>query len=89
MNTNTNTNTNTNKAGRKLPAINEITDRSFTIIDLIAVNNNVKAPRIRGFIKRNVSVGNYVVIGTQKSGKRGKPAIVYSYNTTKVSSATN
>lgn len=84
MSTNTGNNT-----GRKLPAINEITDRNFTIVDLIAVNNNVKAPRIRGFIKRNVSVGNYVVIGTQKSGKRGKPATVYGYNAAKTSSAVN
>lgn len=70
---------NTNKTGRKPTQLNEITDRSFTVVDLIKVNTNVKAPTVRMHVKRNVEQGRYVVTGTLKNGKRGKPSITYTY----------
>jgi hypothetical protein len=69
-----------NKTGRKATVVNEITDRNFTIVDLVNINANVKAPTLRMHIKRNVANGRYTVAGTQKTGKRGKPNTVYSYN---------
>ncbi len=71
-----------NKTGRKATAVNEITDRNFTIVDLININTTVKAPTLRMHVKRSVANGRYTVAGTQKTGKRGKPSIVYTYNTT-------
>jgi hypothetical protein len=73
---------NKNKMGRKATAVNEITDRNFTIVDLININTNVKAPTLRMHVKRSVANGRYTVAGSQKTGKRGKPSIVYTYNTT-------
>jgi hypothetical protein len=73
---------NKNKTGRKATAVNEITDRNFTIVDLININAAVKAPTLRMHVKRSVTAGRYTVAGTQKTGKRGKPSIVYSYNST-------
>jgi hypothetical protein len=73
---------NKNKTGRKATAVNEITDRNFTIVDLININTNVKAPTLRMHVKRSVANGRYTVAGSQKTGKRGKPSIVYTYNTT-------
>lgn len=73
---------NKNKTGRKATAVNEITDRNFTIVDLININTTVKAPTLRMHVKRSVANGRYTVAGTQKTGKRGKPSIVYTYNTT-------
>ena len=32
--------------------------------------------------QRSVANGRYTVAGSQKTGKRGKPSIVYTYNTT-------
>ena len=77
-----------NKTGRKATAVNEITDRNFTIVDLININTNVKAPTLRMHVKRNVANGRYTVVGTQKTGKRGKPSIVYTYNSTTTNSQT-
>ena len=71
---------NKNKTGRKATAVNEITDRNFTIVDLVNINTSVKAPTLRMHVKRSVLAGRYTVTGTQKTGKRGKPSIVYSYN---------
>jgi hypothetical protein len=73
---------NKNKTGRKATAVNEITDRNFTIVDLININASVKAPTLRMHVKRSVANGRYTVAGSQKTGKRGKPSIVYTYNTT-------
>ena len=73
---------NKNKTGRKATAVNENTDRNFTIVDLININTNVKAPTLRMHVKRSVANGRYTVAGSQKTGKRGKPSIVYTYNTT-------
>jgi hypothetical protein len=70
----------TNKTGRKATTVNEITDRNFTIVDLININTTVKAPTIRMHVKRNVANGRYTVTGNQKTGKRGKPSTVYTYN---------
>lgn len=70
---------NTNKTGRKPTQLNEITDRAFTVVDLVNLNSNVKAPTVRMHIKRNVEQGRYVVAGTFKTGKRGKPSITYTY----------
>jgi hypothetical protein len=78
---------NKNKTGRKAPAVNEITDRNFTIVDLININTNVKAPTLRMHVKRSVANGRYTVAGSQKTGKRGKPSIVYTYNTTTTTTA--
>ena len=69
---------NKNKSGRKATQVNEITDRNFTIVDLININTTVKVPTLRMHVKRNVKVGRYVPSGTIKSGKRGKPSIVYT-----------
>lgn len=69
---------NKNKSGRKATQVNEITDRNFTIVDLIQINAAVKVPTLRMHVKRNVKVGRYVPSGTVKSGKRGKPSIVYT-----------
>lgn len=73
---------NKNKTGRKATPVNEITDRNFTIVDLININTTVKAPTLRMHVKRSVANGRYTVAGNQKTGKRGKPSIVYTYNTT-------
>jgi hypothetical protein len=78
---------NKNKTGRKATAVNEITDRNFTIVDLININTNVKAPTLRMHVKRSVANGRYTVAGSQKTGKRGKPSIVYTYNTTTTTTA--
>ena len=78
---------NKNKTGRKATAENEITDRNFTIVDLININTTVKAPTLRMHVKRSVANGRYTVAGTQKTGKRGKPSIVYTYNTTTTTTA--
>ena len=69
---------NKNKSGRKATQVNEITDRNFTIVDLIKINVDVKVPTLRMHVKRNVKTGRYVPSGTVKSGKRGKPSIVYT-----------
>jgi len=79
---------NKNKTGRKATAVNEITDRNFTIVDLININANVKAPTIRMHVKRNVTAGRYKISGSQKTGKRGKPSIVYTYDVTPAVAAT-
>jgi hypothetical protein len=71
-----------NKTGRKATSVNEITDRNFTIVDLVNINSTVKTPTIRMHIKRSVSTGRYKISGSQKTGKRGKPSIVYTYNST-------
>lgn len=77
-----------NKTGRKATQVNEITDRNFTIVDLVNINTNVKTPTLRIHIKRSVANGRYTVAGTQKTGKRGKPSIVYTYNSTTTNSQT-
>ena len=79
---------NKNKTGRKATPVNEITDRNFTIVDLININTAVKAPTLRMHVKRSVANGRYSVAGTQKTGKRGKPSIVYSYNSTTTNTQT-
>jgi hypothetical protein len=79
---------NKNKTGRKATPVNEITDRNFTIVDLININTAVKAPTLRMHVKRSVANGRYTVAGTQKTGKRGKPSIVYTYNSTVTSTQT-
>ena len=71
---------NKNKTGRKATPVNEITDRNFTIVDLVNINSNVKAPTIRMHVKRSVNLGRYKISGLQKTGKRGKPSIVYTYD---------
>ena len=73
---------NKNKTGRKATAVNEITDRNFTIVDLVNINSTVKAPTIRMHVKRSVSAGRYKISGSQKTGKRGKPSLVYTYDAT-------
>ena len=65
------------KLGRKPTAINEITGKDFTIADLEGINANVKAPTVRAFVARKVTAGEYSIVGTQKSGGRGKPANIY------------
>jgi hypothetical protein len=70
---------NTNKTGRKPTQLNEITDRAFTVVDLINLNTNVKALTVRMYVKRNVEQGRYVITGTFKSGKRGKPSTTYTF----------
>ena len=73
---------NKNKTGRKATVVNEITDRNFTIVDLVNINSTVKAPTIRMYVKRSVSAGRYKISGSQKTGKRGKPSLVYTYDAT-------
>jgi len=73
---------NKNKTGRKATVVNEITDRNFTIVDLVNINSTVKAPTIRMHVKRSVSAGRYKISGSQKTGKRGKPSLVYTYDVT-------
>lgn len=77
-----------NKTGRKATAVNEITDRNFTIVDLGNINTNVKTPTLRMHVKRSVASGRYSVTGNQKTGKCGKPSIVYTYNSATVTAAT-
>lgn len=77
-----------NKTGRKATQVNEITDRTFTIVDLGNVNTNVKTPTLRMHIKRSVANGRYSVAGKVKTGKRGKPSIVYTYNAVTTNSQT-
>jgi len=77
-----------NKTGRKATPVNEITDRNFTIVDLGNINTNVKTPTLRMHIKRSVATGRYTVAGSQKTGKRGKPSLVYSYNSSTTNSQT-
>ena len=77
-----------NKTGRKATQVNEITDRNFTIVDLVNINTNVKTPTLRMHIKRSIANGRYTVAGSQKTGKRGKPSIVYTYNSTTTNSQT-
>lgn len=77
-----------NKTGRKATSVNEITDRNFTIVDLVNINSTVKTPTIRMHIKRSVTAGRYKISGSQKTGKRGKPSIVYTYNSTPTAIAT-
>ena len=72
-------NTNT---GRKATQLNEINDRDFTVVDLININTNIKAPTVRMHVKRNVAAGRYVATGTLTSGKRGKPSITYKVHVT-------
>ncbi len=79
---------NKNKTGRKATQVNEITDRNFTIVDLININTNVKAPTIRMHVKRSVAAGRYKISGSQKTGKRGKPSIVYTYDANVTSTVT-
>ena len=66
------------KLGRKPTDVTEITNKNFTIVDLQAVNQTVKAPTLRAFVARKVETGAYTVVGTQKNGGRGKPANIYS-----------
>jgi hypothetical protein len=73
---------NTSKTGRKAITVVEITDRNFTIVDLSNLNSTVKTPTLRMHVKRNLANGRYTVAGSQKTGKRGKPSTVYTYNTT-------
>ena len=77
-----------NKTGRKATSVNEITDRNFTIVDLVNINSTVKTPTIRMHIKRSVTAGRYKISGSQKTGKRGKPSIVQTYNSTPTVTAT-
>ena len=72
---------NKNKPGRKATTVNEIADHNFTIVDLININLNVKVPTIRTHVTRNVNAGRYKITGSQKTGNRGKPSIVYTFNT--------
>jgi hypothetical protein len=65
------------KLGRKPTAVNEITGKDFIIADLEAANTAVKAPTLRAFVARKVDAGEYTIVGTQKSGGRGKPANIY------------
>lgn len=65
------------KLGRKATAVTEITNKDFTIETLVAANPNVKPPTIRAFVARNVASGRYTVVGSHKSGGRGKPANIY------------
>lgn len=68
---------NANK-GRKSIQYKEIIDRDFTIADLLQLNVDVKSPSIRSYVKKNLNDGRYVIVGSYKSGNRGKPAIKYS-----------
>jgi hypothetical protein len=68
---------NTNK-GRKSIQYKEIIDREFTIADLLQLNVDVKAPSIRSYVKKNIQIGRYVIVGSYKTGKRGKPSFKYS-----------
>ena len=72
---------NKNKRSRKATTVNEIADHNFTIVDLININLNVKVPTIRTHVTRNVNAGRYKITGSQKTGNRGKPSIVYTFNT--------
>jgi|TARA_R110000868_G_scaffold7148_2_gene39260 hypothetical protein len=65
------------KLGRKPTVVSEITGKDFIIADLEKANANVKSPTIRAFVARNVASGRYVVVATQKTGGRGKPANIY------------
>lgn len=68
------------KLGRKPFKIKEIEDNSFSVVDLINLNSSVKAPTIRAYVARNVSSGRYVLVGSKKTGGRGKPANIYKIN---------
>ena len=69
------------KLGRKPTAVTEITNRDFTIVDISNTNRSVKSPTIRAFVARHLQSGRYTVVGTFKSGGRGKPANVYRIKT--------
>lgn len=66
------------KTGRKSQEVKEITDRQFTIVDLVKINTEVKAPTLRQYVKRNVDAGRFVLVGSVKTGKRGKPSNLYT-----------
>lgn len=65
------------KLGRKPTAVTEITTKDFTIVDLSNANSTVKSPTVRAFVARNLASGRYTIVGTFKSGGRGKPANIY------------
>ena len=65
------------KLGRKPTAVTEITTLDFTIVDLSNFNPTVKSPTVRAFVARNLASGRYTIVGTFKSGGRGKPANIY------------
>ena len=70
------------KLGRKPTAVTEITTKDFTIVDLGNANSTVKSPTVRAFVARNLASGRYTIVGTFKSGGRGKPANIYRINKT-------
>lgn len=65
------------KLGRRPTPVTEITTKDFTIVDLGNANSTVKSPTIRAFVARHLASGRYAVVGTAKSGGRGKPANIY------------
>jgi hypothetical protein len=81
-NTNTANVTTAKRTGRKPTNVTEITDKEFTIVDLVNINASVKSPTIRAFVTRNVESGRYAKVGTIKAGKRGKPATLFRLNQT-------
>jgi len=68
------------KLGRKPFIIKEIENNSFSVVDLINLNSSIKVPTIRAHVARNVSSGRYILIGSKKTGGRGKPANIYKLN---------
>lgn len=68
------------KLGRKPLKIKEIENNSFSVVDLINLNSSIKVPTIRAYVARNVSSGRYILIGSKKTGGRGKPANIYKLN---------
>ena len=67
----------TTKLGRKPTPIKEILNVEFCIKDLEQLNSNVKAPTVRAFVARQIKTNRYILVGTQKSGQRGKPRSKY------------
>jgi len=79
---------NTNKV-RKSNQYSEIVDKDFTIADLLQLNSNVKSQSIRSYVKKNLNNGRYVIVGSFKTGKRGKPSIKYAVSKTTNTNADN
>jgi len=63
--------------GRKPRTIVEISDKTFTITDLLSLNSNIKVPTLRAFVSRRVVARVYSLVGTQPLSGRGKPANLY------------
>jgi len=76
MNTNT-IETNVKASVKKSSNLNEITDKDFTIVDLVKINPDVSPFKVRSHVTKHINSGRYTLVGALKSGGRGKPSNLY------------